>query len=49
LMFQERVAVTAPKLNMSWTLLGVWADDGRSRYTEVIKGDSIKCVRKYLK
>jgi hypothetical protein len=48
-MFHERVAVTAPKLNMSWTLLGVRADDGRSRYTEIIKVDSIKFVRKDLK
>ena len=34
-MFHERVTVAAPKLNMSWTLLGVRADDGMSRYTEI--------------
>jgi hypothetical protein len=34
-MFHERVVVVpVAKLNMSWTLLGVIADDGTSTYTE---------------
>jgi hypothetical protein len=36
LMFQERVAVIpAAKLNINWTWVGVIADDGTSRYTEM--------------
>jgi hypothetical protein len=35
-MFQERVAVPVAKLKISWTSDGVVADDGTSRYTEII-------------
>jgi hypothetical protein len=35
-MFQERVVVVpAAKLNINWTSVGVMADDGTSRYTEI--------------
>jgi hypothetical protein len=36
-MFHERGAVVAPKLNMSWTSVGVMEDDGTSMYTTTIK------------
>jgi hypothetical protein len=32
-MFHEGVTVPAAKLNMSWTSVGVVADDGTSKYT----------------
>ncbi len=37
-MFHNRTAVSSEKVNMSWTLLGVTADEGMSRYTEIIRG-----------
>jgi hypothetical protein len=38
-MFHPRVVVVpAAKLNISWTLLEVTADDGMSRYTENVNG-----------
>jgi hypothetical protein len=36
-MFHDRTAVSSEKVNMSWALLGVTADEGMSRYTEIIR------------
>jgi hypothetical protein len=41
-MFHERVdVIPAAKLNISWTSVGVMADEGTSRYTEMYQRKTI--------
>jgi hypothetical protein len=46
-MFHERVAVTpAAKLNISWISVGVIAEEGTSRYTEMNQTNFVRNVLK---